>query len=215
MLSDKSIKGLLYNLPINVHFAGFVATTTQLSREGWDLSLSEMRLVYDGRHALQLALRQGSREKGLYMLSQPLQLDPMRLYSNSRDSHEFQMNYQRMIVETGFHIAYAVNEISVRLAQPARMMNAFDTFQAFDPSPTIREEEFSVKDFKFFKTHIEEPKELIIDPSQVHQMLELILKSQSTQQKQIRDNERREEYLGLSRVKPAHTVHAQLISLVS
>lgn len=209
MRSLSSTNEMLLSLPIEVHFAGFRTTTTAMGRSGWDLSLEQNvdMLLYEKE--FRLAARHGDRESALYLLSHPLRLrrsDHARYTSSP-------VEYAKFFAEQHFEIAYASNNISVRCMNHGSFSA---NFRGFDPYPQERTEtEENIRDLPFFKVAKEQPKELIVDPSRVPELLDLILKSQEQQQAEIRERNRRRERIAHydGEIKSAGNVCAQIITL--
>jgi hypothetical protein len=206
------MKEMLYSLPVRVDFAGFQSDTLTLGRAGWDLSIKQDFDLGLYRE-IQLAMRHGTRETALYCLSHPVR--EVEVYQYLQDPR----GYHKFFKDIGFTIAYAANDIHFQM--PIRSAASFrSAFRAFDPRPQEREEmeNVSIKDFSFFKTAQEEPKELIVDPQTVSELLDKIIKTQGPEMAEIRarENKRRNSTSNaFGTVKPAHNVMAQIITLAS
>ncbi len=210
----QSAKELLYSIPIDVHFAGFRSNTLELAKSGWDLSMRQEMSMRSPYTEMQLAMRQGNRETGLYMLSHPIEMDPLR----ARHEMSNQLNFAKFLSQIYFEIGYAANDIRFQMI-PTRGMTFASSFEAIDPHPQERTQEASIRDFKWFKVSNPNIQDLIVHPDQVPELLSLVLKTQSEQQKDIRQKNKsranHEAYRSgeMFETKPAHKIHAQIITL--
>lgn len=213
----KSDKALLHQLPVRVIFAGFESDTLTLGQAGWDLSLEQHMSMSTPRPQLRLAMRHGSKENALYAITHPVDVRHTDILGAHHDGFKLKSFYESIV----FMVAHIQTGISFRTVMPehSRAGASFlrDSFMPFDPTPQKLTEE-EIKDFKFFKV-AKEPQELIVDPKQVHELLDMILKMQGPEQKEIRARDRsranHEAYRSgeMFNTKPAHTVQAQIITL--
>lgn len=207
-----SAKDFLYNAPVEVYFAGFKSDTFTLGRSGWDLSLQEGWSPRGPDYELRLALRhEGAR---LYAITNSINLRASELYSAATEKLR---TYQHL-VSIPFHVQVIGNSIEFRHVQSIMSSGLMrDSFQPINSVPEMGELTENIRDFKFFKTINPTMKDIVVDPSQVPELLDMILKVQRPTQEQIRKREKSRENLEWMRngfeVKPAHQVQAQIITL--
>lgn len=214
MHTPSSVKELLYSLPVEVEFAGFVSNTLTLARSGWDLSMQQ---DLTGRYSdpiLRLAMRHEGAK--LYAISSEVHLH----YAEMMGARSNAIEYAKFLANLRFSIQYVSSEIrffSVSVGH--RGVSFSSSFQAIDPYPQERVEE-SISDFKFFKVSNPTIKDIIVSPEQVPELLEMVLRAQGPMVDQIRMRERSRQNTQWARenmqdVKPAHSVQAQIITLAS
>lgn len=214
MRMPPSAKELLYNLPIDVDFAGFRSTTYSLGRAGWDLSLRQQNEIYDGGYTLQLAMRHGDRNTAIYALSHPLILERYHFEQMMAEPATFAS------VMRGLHfsIAHVAPDIRFQI-MPVRGFSMVEQFMPISSIPEERTQEESIRDFKFFKVANNSVKDLIVLPEQVPDLLDAILKVQKPTQQEIKKRiESRVNFKAygdgeMFSAKPSHTVQAQIITL--
>jgi hypothetical protein len=211
MLTQQSVKDLLYSLPMPVEMAGFRSDTMALAKSGWDLSMKQHYNMYH-EYELQLAIRHGDMKYAIYGLSNPIILP----HGETRRFFSSPFEYSKFFNEYGFNIGYMSNDIRVVAAAPMRGMS-FSQFEPIDCIPQQRFLEESIREIKFFKTVNHSVRDLIVSPDQVPELLDLVLRSQANTQENIRARERSranfEAYKSGEVFKPAHEVHAQIITL--
>lgn len=216
---EQNLKSLLYSLPIDVHFAGFRGDTLSLAKAGWDFSMRQGESFSRRGYELQVVLRHGTRDSALYALSAPLQIDYQEI---SRLMFEPQRLGQ-IFRDRYFEIIHMSPEIRVQVIHAPSFMH-FDEFQAVDPFPQMRGvtevQTFDIRDLKFFKVAPEEAKELVVDPKQVPELLDMILKMQMPEQEAIREREKSrrnwdnyQAQMNPNSLKQEREVRAQIITL--
>lgn len=209
-MSTQSLDGasnLVRSLPVRVRFAGFESDTLTLARAGWDLSMKQGYGFRSG-YEMQLVMRHGDKNKAIYCMSHPLNLDygaPGRAFSDA-------MYYAKLMSEIGFDIAYAHSDISFRHMVPMSTASFLrDSFMPIDPRP--QEVEESIKDFKFFKVAKPTVKDLIVAPEDVPELLNLVMKAQAPMLEKVRARERSRKNFEEHILQPRHSVEAQIITL--
>lgn len=203
-------KDLLYSLPIAVEFAGFRGNTLSLAKAGWDLSMRQC-VGYSGDYEMELAMRHGGAN--LYAISNRVCLPYGEFLSSASSQHEWAEYLTRIC----FFIHYVSTEIQFRIMPRSENSLWHKEFMAIDPFPQVRDHEVSIKDFKFFKVSNPKLQDIIVDPNQVPELLDMVLKAQMPQQELIKRNERSRQNMEAYRadypVKPSHVVQAQIITL--
>lgn len=213
MLTQNSAKEILHSLPIDVAFAGFRGNTLSLAQAGWDLSMDQRHDRY-GEYTMRLAMRHSGAK--LYALSQMIRLPYGRIGAATSSMHE----YAQLLASMYFVIEHVAPEFQFHV-MPVQSVGSFSRgFQAIDPFPQERVERESIRDFKFFKVSNPELKDIIVDPSQVPELLGMVLRAQEKTMKEVRSRERSRENTqrvreNMSGTKPAHHVQAQIITLAS
>lgn len=203
---------VLRNIPAEVRFAGFLSDTMTLANAGWDLSIRQQidERTY-GRPELQLAMRFKTKYAEMYAITAPHPVkinDVIRAWTDGID----------MIAKIGFDVIHMGPDIRFMVMPFRNAVGLFsDSFEPLrtDIYETVREEKIS--DFKFFKTAKPTVKDLIVDPKDVPELLDLVLKAQKPMLDKIKSRERSRENEDWLRgtLKPAHEVQAQIITLVS
>ncbi len=185
-----------------VFFAGFQSTTLDLQRAGWQLSM-EQHFSYDGL-SLRLALK---HEAGRVLAI----THPVSSYHLHRA-----MGFKEM-APIDFQIAWIGNDARFHIMAEMRPMS-------FNPISAIPEFQ-DIKDLSFeeaipFRPLNPNAPEIIIPPSSVPELMDMILKLQDPKQKEIRDNVRRDAWrrdvgakIGDEGYKPAADIKAQIIAL--
>lgn len=212
---EEELQRTLINYPFKVRFAGFESDTRTLASQGWELSVRQQFDMRFGRPEMQLAMHIGPDRGGMYAISRPSNVDYHKMFWGGRMFEQL-----REFAEIGFDIMCMSSDIFFRVPVRESVGISFkDSFMPMDANPSFRSmEEVSIKDFKFFRTANVESKDLIVDPNDVPQLLEMVLKAQSKVQKEIDKRERsrknEEAYRsGEMFAKPAHKVEAQIITL--
>lgn len=209
----EGVKSVLRSLPIKVEFAGFESNTLKLAKAGWDLSMQQEVDPRYGDYRMRLAMRFGDRNNAMYAISNSISMD----WEHKR-AHVDPNYFVQLVESLGFSIQVMRPEISFRhiMAERGTGLSFAQSFMPIDAVPQ-REEESSIRDFKFFKIANPSVKDLIVDPSDVPELLDAVLKAQRPLLEKIKKRERsRDNELWVREgmpVKPMHTVQAQIISL--
>lgn len=223
---DKAVR----SLPIRVEFAGFESDTRRLAAAGWDLSMRQMvHARADYNPSLQLAMRLETGSNALFAISRPLDLDYSRLRGVAHLSrvaatpggdrntmcYSAEMEITRVMAELGFQIQCVAN--SIRFAvMPQRHFGVgsfSSSFEPIDAMPQVVEER--IEDFKFFKVAKPTVKDLIVNPEDVPELLDAVLRAQKPLMDKIRSKERTRENMKWMEngfeVRAAKEVAAQLV----
>jgi hypothetical protein len=181
-------------MPIPVRWAGFESDTYTLGRAGWQIALNE------SLNTMELQLVMHHSHFGLSAVGR------------MRDSYairELMMGYGDMSRLPPFIIqACMAKDGRVQVMEPLNLAD----FHRVETVPMIREWVGRFEDMPMFAelfAPIPEAQELIVDPSDVQAMLDLILKAQAPIRKEIRQRDARRE----RDAEPMRQVHAQIISL--
>lgn len=206
-------KELLYSLPIKVIFAGFQSDTLALARAGWDLSMRQGHSVCTAEYELQLALRHDGAK--LYAISHQIRIPHEQLYACMSNRENFHVFVSNQI----FHIQAVAPGIQFHCIPMTTGLGFKESFRPVDPFPQERET-IDLRDFKFFKVGNPSLKEIVVDPEQVPELLELVLKAQGPTMQEIKRREQSRANTAWVRenmgsTKPAHQVQAQIITLAS
>lgn len=212
-------KEALLSVPFKVRFAGFESDTFSLGKNGWELSMQQFESPSAAAFQMRLAMRLESA--GLYAISHPLHIDYQQVV---RSVHEPSFMMQ-LVSKLGFDVMHVGSDFRFKIF-PERHLSAKsfkDSFLPVDVSP--QSEEVSIRDFKFFKVFNPELKDIILLPEQLPEVLNMVLKTQSQAQDEIRKREQSRRNLSrfkegevigsVSNVKPMHSVAAQIITLAS
>lgn len=215
-MHTQNLAGVLRSLPVEVRFAGFKSTTLALAQAGWDLSMQQTLDFRWGEPSLQLAMRFVDRAgAGMYAISRPMELE----YGFLREAqHADEHRLIGMMAQMGFEIMHMGPQIKF-CVQPvySRGVSFASSFEPIDARPQYVEED--IRDFKFFKVAKPTVKDLIVDPRDVPELLELVLKAQKPMLDKVRRREKsrsNEEWMRNGfEAMPRHEVQAQIITLVS
>lgn len=182
--------------PLRVRWGGWETTTTQLQQGGWELAVHEDF----SRMTIRMTMRhQGFR---MYGVSRSLDFPFMRYAKVEADLSQFVIE----IVQMGTNVTINMMEIG----DPFAGMKAIDAYPQFTKMTMKR-----IEDYGFFATPLVRTQELIVDPSEIGRVLELIKQAQLPEQEAIRKRQQMQasrEALDLTTI-PQQTFHAQLLSV--
>lgn len=181
----------LLSAPIDVVWGGWTATTTQLQQAGWEIS-AEQDIQYA---TLRIALRH--RDFRMYGLSQRIPVD------------YFEMARRNIPMKLTIRIEHMASQLNLNIIETSGLSG----FAPVDAYPQMVDtQRKSIEDFKIFATPLARTEEIIVDPSQVGELLEKIKKAQAQGQSEIRERNRlraaRESYEPM----PRQQFHAQILS---
>jgi len=178
-----------------VIWAGWETDTLALQKAGWQLAMEQDQM----RDSLQLIMKH----------------EPYKLYalSDSISYNFFRHNDVPYCTDVVFVVKWMASRFEV--LYHADMGN----YKAVNAIPMIEDvHRKDIEDFNIF-TPLVNTKEILIEPKDVNECLERILKFQSPKQQEIRDKRRmamrRVEGSLCDSVEPAFNVNAQLITLAS
>lgn len=181
-----------------VLWAGWETDTLALQRAGWQLAMEQDPM----RDCLQLIMKHEPCR--LYALSEPIQY------------HYFRMNdLQTYTGDVVFQIKWMASRFEV--LYHADMGN----FRAVNAKPMMAEVDMRRKDIEDFNlfTPLVDTQELLVEPKDVKECLDKILKFQSPKQQELKEKKRRamrrQEGEICDQVDPLLNVHAQIITLAS
>ncbi len=158
-----------------IRFAGFESDTMTLQRNGWQISAQQDQY----RDAIRLALKH--EPSRVYAVTNAVPYwQIMRLESPDATSH------------LCFEVQCIANDIRFQIMP---ITSAVDWF-AIDAIPTVANyQERGIAEMVPFKPiGNDDVKELIIDPAKIGEIMDMILSSQDSKQKEIRENRRREAW---------------------
>mgnify|MGYP001603303335 CR=1 FL=1 len=182
--------------PMRVRWGGWETTTTQLQQGGWELAVHEDF----SRMTIRMTMRhQGFR---MYGVSRYLDFNFMRYANAESDLSQYIIEIEQM----GTNIIIQMME----MGDPFAGMKAIDAYPQFT-TRTIKR----IEDYGFFATPLVRTQELIVDPSEIGRVLELIKQAQLPEQEAIRKRQQMQASragLDLTAI-PQQTFHAQLLSV--
>lgn len=202
----------IVNSPMRVRMFGWESNTRELQHHGWQLSMKQDVQ----HHAFQLALHHPH----------------LKLFALSRNYDDFYFMryagdpmYARNIQDRFiFDIVHLASRIEVILHEGMldsirHPLRRFGTFSPVDAEPQWErmERRQSLEDFMLFRP-INNSRNVIVDPNDVPQLMEMILKAQSPQQEEIRQRQRSREnmaYVIDAGLLPRHDIHAQIITIAA
>lgn len=198
----------IVNPPLRVHMLGMEGTTQSMQHAGWSLSMRQD--VY--QRSIQLSMRH--EQMKLFALSRSMDLDYMQYSSRNHD------NFYRHFVFVIDSVATKM-EIVLHSSEFLSMRHPISHFEGYSPvdaTPQIeRLQRRSIEDFMLFRP-INNTKSVIVDPNDVPQLMEMILKAQQPQQEEIRKRQRQAEnmaYVIDAGLIPSQNIHAQIITVAA
>lgn len=191
------------NIPVPVHWAGFVSDTLRLGREGWQIAMEQNPM------ARKLSLIMHHPGYGLTAYGVLHDYDGLR---EAIARPDVPSDFGRMRLPQKFPPFVITNAGT----KDYRFMThpSFDLadFHRVDTMPTIVQRESSYQELPLFAELFApkpEAQQLIVDPQDVQSMLDQVLKIQGPMRKEIRARDQRRD-----RDEPQTAqVHAQIITL--
>jgi hypothetical protein len=166
--------------PQKVRFAGFESDTLKLQRSGWQLAVEE------DYHYGKVSLVGRHREFDLNFMS------------ISANYNAYAINPQDII----FHVQYCRSQMVLQL------MADMSNFKLIDATPTYcAVTDANFKDLSLWNTPLVRTKEIIVDPKDVAECLEIIQRLQAPELARIRESNRRDE------LRKQDVFHAQILSI--
>ncbi len=194
--------------PCRVFFDGWETTTEALQRAGWQISA--MQHHHGFRQNLQLIMK--NPRTRLHMMTEALDFDFHRWGMQGMNMH-----HPGHMDRPEFYVRQVFVDGMVQIRDPG-----FSRFKPIDAEPQFgfRTELKTIEDFNLFTVPLVRTKEIIIEPQSVAECLSMIEKLQAPDLAEIQERnrmrERRERYAsGESDPLPAHTFHAQIITLAA
>jgi hypothetical protein len=187
------------NRPIKVHWLGWRTDTFQLQQAGWQMAAEEdiarqsfrMIFKYDS----------GYSDGQIYGISNLVSFNYMREPARTA------LDYLVLTIQ------HLTSNVSVSV------MDDLSEFRQVDAEPYLCNQEIKdIEDFKLFSVPLTRTEELIVEPKDVNDLMQEIMKLQSPKQKEIRDKRRRTSRQGMNLdglAKGVPKVHAQIITLAS
>jgi hypothetical protein len=188
-----------------VRFAGFVSTTLELERAGWQLSAEQQ---WD-RAAVRLAMK--FEKGGIYAITNAVSFNHFAAAQGQASNLTFDVVW--MGNDGRFHIMPEPRALNFRSISA---MPEFEELQSWT--------EVKFEDAIPFKPLNHEAPEIIVAPDKVAEIMDLILKAQDPKQAEIRARKRTEAWRALQEpgrlvdaggYAPAADIRAQIISLAS
>ena len=202
----------IVNYPLRVHMLGWESNTRLLQRAGWELSVKQdMQFNF-----IQLAMQH--RERKLVALSRHYaEFNFMRLAHDQPSAYRFFDSFFFEIEYLASKMEIVISEASI--AGAMRTANRYyEGFYPIDAEPQYEIlQRKKLEDFVHFRP-INNAKNIIVDPNDVPQLMELILKAQSPVQAEIRKRQRQAEnmaYVIDAGLLPRHDIHAQIITVAA
>lgn len=188
--------------PMRVEWAGFTSTTALLQQQGWEISAEQDIL----RNSLRICMRhRGCR---LYALSELLDVDYHRAQYLSDAGG---------LGSLTLRVKFVASDIAINI------MDNLSAFKPIDAMPQYTRREIqSIKDLAIFSVPMVRTNEILVDPTKIGEILELIQIAQLPEQEAIRKREqlrqRRVEFgrcLSENDFREEQTFHAQLVSVAA
>lgn len=176
----------LANPDCDIYFRGWESSTAKLGREGWSVSFEEDYI----RDEKRVVLYDPKTNLKMYGMS--------RGYREGVQQSLYTREYMTRGYPTEFHITHASNELVMQIHE-----SIFPRFDAWSDTRTrlVKHETMYLKDIKLFQ-ELAKPvaQELIVEPQEVSELLERIMRMQSPGQAEIRAKNK------------VPTVHASIMS---
>ena len=152
----------IFGRPINVLWAGWKSTTTLLQRTGWQVSAEQN--IYE--NSIRIVIKHPNYN--IYGISNLMKMD----YFNFKMDDINDFNFEIKCMASRFEI---------------RTIDDFSNFKPVDCEPSFINgcEVKSIEDFNIFRP-IKNTQDLIVEPKEVNELMELILSKQSDKQREIR-----------------------------
>lgn len=202
-------KGVIKSLPVEVRFAGFTSTTTQLAHSGWDLTMDQRLETSMCRTKIELVMRHSAAK--LYAYGQA-EFDERMFYS----SYFNEAQWVNFFKEIGFDIIHVGADIRFQMmgTSPISFMSRFEPI---DPFPSLQRRDESVHDVKFFTVLKPDIRDILLLPEDVPAALDLILNAQKSKLDEIRKREKSrmnlDNYRNNLEAPSNRIIQAQLISI--
>lgn len=185
--SPRTVNPIIY-----FEWAGWETDSRKLQRVGWDISVEQDVTFSRIRFALRLRHSEGEQVQAL---SDYMYFDYMA-HAYAEGMHTILRNMKVQVS--------VVNRIELHLHSTTPP----GTFEPVDAIPTYTEEKIkSLDDFKIFQSKA--PTEILVEPDNVNQMLDMILSKQSPRQRELREKFFREQKI------QQQIVHAKILSVVA
>ena len=180
----------LLSAPHRVLFCGFESSTPKLQQAGWQLSVN----YSEYGHRMQLAMQ--NKEFGGYMIADSLEHDRFRP------------------MDPGERLTFVVRRVNADvLIYRGDYGMSFAEFEPIDARPQyVTTERKSIKDFNIFASQLVRTEEIIVEPKDVAECLELIRKMQAPELQAIRERNATRDFM-----QPSNQTqfHAQIMSLAA
>lgn len=187
---------------VNVHFAGFRSNTLELQNNGWQLSASEDFSRRSGYRELQLILHHSGG--GMTMASR-VQLMDVDFIMRRAPLPDFKVN------------AIQLSGRSTFMATPEPMDISFSSrsFVSIDATPSFERIDLSQIDlmkFGVFKK-INDSANIFLPEKTIEELMSEILSKQDPRQKEIRQNNKRRDFMQDFNRNPNEEIKVQLIAI--
>jgi hypothetical protein len=213
----RNLEGAVRSLPLKVRFLGFESDTRTLAGAGWGFAMREQHAYAYAGTEMQMALKYDFKDGGhIYAWTKPL-IIPYEDFERLKNgvSHEA---YLHIFSNYGFDVIHIGNSPQFRvfpiMHRGASIMNEFNPID-----PMTQEVTETMDQLRFFKVAKPSIKDLIVDPSSVPELMDLVLKAQRPAMEEIKRREKsrlNEAWMRTGmEIKPAHEVKAQIITLTS
>lgn len=188
---------LLQSRPVEVDFCGWRSTTTQLQAAGWQLAAEQDM----SRDVVRVVMRHP--ELRLYVLTEP------RSSWMHRDPF-----YRGPDLFAGGLVARWVSSKMDCITVPDL---DWGNFRAIDANPTWVAERKSIEDYNIFAAPMVRTEEIIVEPKDVQECLDLIKRLQAPNLAEIRERTRKQLRPGelIPQASNQMAFHAQIMSLAA
>lgn len=183
------------SVPLKVRWGGWQSDTFTLQQAGWEISAEE-DIQY---HAFRVALRH--RDFQMYGISGHIQHD---FFESAHNPHLLR------------NVVIPINYMASKLT--LHVHGSLDKFRPIDAQPQfvdMGDKVMDIEDFRIFAAPLARTEEIIVDPSDVAALLDMVHQAQLPEQEQIRRREalrQNREGMVLDSV-PRQQFHAQILSI--
>lgn len=197
----------LTNLPIRVRMWGFESDTYTLARAGWQFSMAQS-FKYGNSH-LDVAMRHETNHNCFMMARGEFAPQEVFMGALLRNA-DLQDLYDKAWIEV-----YVCSMGGINVVVPFRSQPNFKAWDVLSPVvyDRIEQKDFKLQDIAPFRT-FDNSKELVVDPKDVNQLMDLILGAQKPTQEKIlkkQEMDRRIEELH-NGARPKQELHLSLVS---
>lgn len=141
---------------------------------------------------------------GLYMMSDAVNYREMlyRSKNNQYSNEDLPALYIKIVS----------SNLNFRMIETTPVLSFSESFKPVDCTPRF-DKEINIKDMNWFQPSAINADKLIVDKDDVNKLMDIILKSQSIKQAEIRKKEWTKKQLEEMGAEPNYKVHSQIITL--
>lgn len=181
--------------PLKVIWQGFESDTYTLSKNGWDLSISEERNHMSFNQHMVLVMRHEAMQ--LYGISREIDFNH---YRNTEDPRYWE--------EVVIHIRQVASDIHFQyMSVSPRVFNAIDPIPEYQEAETLQR----LSEMPVFRTFASNPEEILLAKPTLDQVLKYALDLQEPRQKEIRQEMLKRGPTSMEPSIPVKQVKAQLM----